>query len=314
MQQYFFCSNHAETTTATTTPTPPRMSTMKEGILNGSPSDLTDDLRFLLLDTSFSDVKFMVGPLKDTFHCHKCILSARCSKFREMFNNNTTAPGLDEESIVLLDTNSEHFRTLVRYIYTNSCTVNDGNVMDVLLLALEYQLPKLVEMCEKFIVQTVTTESVCHSMQAALSFKLDNLKRLLLAYFDTHTSQIVVSNEFNELSAEALEYILQSDGLCIDEYQLVMAVKSWATVNAVATGTPVWELAHKVVLNLRLPLLTPQELESVEHENSLTKFVSIEQISTAWKHIALRTPPNTSLETTLRSGSKSTKSFDMKGS
>lgn len=72
--------------------------------------------------------------------------------------------------------------------------------------------------------------------QAAVTFGLDNFKRTLLSFFEQHTREIFASKSFNELSDTTLSYILQSDDLNIDEFDLVKAVKGWAVVNAVSVS------------------------------------------------------------------------------
>lgn len=69
--------------------------------------------------------------------------------------------------------------------------------------------------------------------QAAVTFGLDNFKRTLLPFIEKNTAEIFNTKTFNELSDTTLSYILQSDELNMDEYDLLIAIRGWAVVNSV---------------------------------------------------------------------------------
>ena len=56
-----------------------------------------------------------------------------------------------------------------------------------------------------------------------------------MVYFDEHTHDIFNSATFKELSAPALSFVLKSNNLKMDEYEIYKAVRSWATINSVST-------------------------------------------------------------------------------
>uniref|UniRef100_A0A7M5XFC3 BACK domain-containing protein n=1 Tax=Clytia hemisphaerica TaxID=252671 RepID=A0A7M5XFC3_9CNID len=187
-------------------------------------------------------------------------------------------------------------------IYTNKCSINTDNVMPLLSMAMEYGMEQLIKICEKFISSSINIENACCSMQAAVTFGLDNFKRTLLPFIEQNTAEIFKTKSFNELSETTLSYILQSDELTMDEYDLMKAIKGWAVVNSVALGRPLSEISRTVVCNLRLSLLSAEELARLETENMKEHFIPVEQISMAWKHLALKTPLHSTLDTTPRKG------------
>uniref|UniRef100_A0A7M5XGM0 BACK domain-containing protein n=1 Tax=Clytia hemisphaerica TaxID=252671 RepID=A0A7M5XGM0_9CNID len=89
------------------------------------------------------------------------------------------------------------------------------------------------QICEKFISSSINIENACCSMQAAVTFGLDNFKRTLLPFIEQNTAEIFKTKSFNELSETTLSYILQSDELTMDEYDLMKAIKGWAVVNSI---------------------------------------------------------------------------------
>jgi len=275
----------------------------KEELVEGTAKGMERDMKSLVNARDFSDVSFLVGPEKVLFRGHKCILSARCSVFKSMCTEKDGNLAKDEP-LVLADMNPDIFTIVLEFIYTNCCRINENNVMDVLAVALEYNLEQLVKLCEKYVSELVTIETACSAMQAAVTFGLDNLKRTLLPFFEQHTSEIFQTKGFNELSDVTLSYILQSDELNMDEYEILKSIKSWAQVQSAALDVPIAEVTAKVIPNVRLPLLSPEELGQLETDNAKDVFVPIEQISVAWKHLAMRTPSNSTLETTPRKGTR----------
>lgn len=104
---------------------------------------------------------------------------------------------------------------------------------------------------------------------------------------------VVRTRGFHELSDTVLARVLRSDRLAVDELDLVQAVREWAHVSSVSAaqrgrggsqntppvpdaelgvlqavlGRPVPEVAALPVRELRLPLLAPSELATLESHN-----------------------------------------------
>ena len=70
--------------------------------------------------------------------------------------------------------------------------------------------------------------------QVAVTFELSSLSDKLMVYFDEHTVDIFNSVSLREMSAAALEFVLKSNNLRIDEFDIYEAVRGWATVNSVS--------------------------------------------------------------------------------
>jgi len=266
--------------------------------MQGSTTDMIKDMEVLINNKEFSDVKFAVGPKKVIFYGHRCILAARSQAFKQMLED------IFDEPYLISDMHPDIFFIILQFIYTNCCQINMKNVMHLLPAAMEYGMSDLVKICEEYIGESITIDTACDAMQAAVTFGLDHFKRTLLSFFEQHTKEIFSSKSFNELSDSTLAYILQSDELTMDEGELLKAVKGWAVVNSLATNRPIYEVSRTVVCNLRLPLLSAEDLGNLEAENAKERFIPVEQISVAWKHHALKTPINSSLETTPRKGTK----------
>ena len=100
------------------------------------------------------------------------------------------------------------------------------------------------------------------------------------------------------MSEDALAFILKSNGLRMDEIDIVEKVTEWATVRSarhhisfffnkiyadfflplyikVVLGTTLDEAAKNVMIHVRLPLLDPDVLSQQEKENQKKKYIPV---------------------------------------
>ncbi|KAL8178775.1 UNVERIFIED_CONTAM: hypothetical protein K2H54_056400 [Gekko kuhli] len=108
-----------------------------------------------------------------------------------------------------------------------------------------------------------------------------------LAFIENCAREVVHTRGFLELSQLAMQTILQSDCLAIDEVELIHAVQEWAHVGSAVLGSPVRDVAEGIVRELRLALLSPSELTTLEKENKKDQMIPIEILAEAWKMHAL---------------------------
>ncbi|KAL7985133.1 hypothetical protein Chor_003703, partial [Crotalus horridus] len=172
---------------------------------------------------------------------------------------------------------------------------------------------------------------------AAVAYGLLDLQTYCLAFIENYTQEVIQTRGFLELSEQAMQIILQSDNLAIDEVKLIHAVREWAHVGSAimkectalirfrgllasssykscnAEGyadilqenchsnlcwpcthslqavldRTVPDMARPVVPQLRLALLSPRELTSLEEENKKDQMIPVERFAEAWKTHAL---------------------------
>ncbi|XP_069794976.1 BTB/POZ domain-containing protein 19-like isoform X3 [Narcine bancroftii] len=242
-----------------------------------------------------SDVQFIVGKERKVVHAHRCILAYRCEAFSTMFAQQPLSCDAKEVDIpfVLSDVQPDVFLAVIEFLYTNCVMLSNKMALDVLTSAVEYGLDDLQKLCVDYISNTLTVESACEALQnfaiqwdnnvaedekvkvpadversmAAVTYRQTDMKDKCLAFIQSHTKSIVKTQGFHELSDPALLVILQSDLLTIDEPDLINFVREWAHVNSVVLDKTVPEIAKEVVHELRLFLLTPDELTILEAEN-----------------------------------------------
>ncbi|XP_063795517.1 BTB/POZ domain-containing protein 19 isoform X3 [Pseudophryne corroboree] len=254
-------------------------------------SALAAALRGLINNSQFSDVSFVVGKERRVIHAHRCVLACRCKVFHTMFSHQLqAAQSLHELQVpfVLADIQPDVFLAVIEFIYTNTVTLNSAIALEVLTSAVEYGLDDLRKICVAFISKTLTADMVCEALQAAVTYGQTDLKQRCLTFIEHHTREIIKTQSFRELSDLGVVCILQSDRLNIDEVPLIQAVRGWANVSSAVLDVSVSVVAQDVVRELRLCLLSPDELTTLERENAKDELIPEIQIAQTWKFHALK--------------------------
>ncbi|NXN40336.1 BTBDJ protein, partial [Rhinoptilus africanus] len=238
--------------------------------LQGEAAAFTAALRTLVNNPQFSDVTFVVGREQQKVFAHRCVLACRCQAFRGMFSQGLVGsedpPGSipPQGPFILGNVQPEVFLAVIEFLYTNSVTLNSHIALEVLTSSVEYGLQDLCKLCIKFIKDTLSVEQVCEALQAAVTYGQTDLQQHCLAFIEGCTAAVVRTRGFHELSDVVLAQVLRSDRLAVDELDLVQAVREWGHA---VLERPVPEVAALPVRELRLPLLAPKELATLESHN-----------------------------------------------
>lgn len=133
-------------------------------------NSLQPALQDLLASGLKSDVDIVTAD-NQIFHCHKCILMCRSSKFRAMFESEMQESATNR---VEVPTPSSVFSKLLTWIYTSAVKMPETveGVCQLLLLADEYFLSDLQVRCEDDLVGKIEPENVVSVMVAAQSLPL----------------------------------------------------------------------------------------------------------------------------------------------
>nr|XP_020638993.1 BTB/POZ domain-containing protein 19 isoform X4 [Pogona vitticeps] len=228
-------------------------------------------LRTLINNPEFSDVTFLVGKEQQEVFAHRCLLSSRCPAFHAMLSH----PQERQTPLILSHVQPEVFLAVIEYLYTNSITLNNLIALEVLTSSVEYGLDDLRKLCIEFIKDTLSVEQVCEAFQAAVAYEQEDFQKYCLGFIENCTQEVVKTRGFLELSDLAVQTMLQSNCLTIDEAKLVQAVREWAHVGSAVLGKSVKDVARPVVAGLRLALLSPSELTTLEEQNRKDQMIPV---------------------------------------
>mmetsp|Transcript_29680 Transcript_29680/g.33081 ORF Transcript_29680/g.33081 Transcript_29680/m.33081 type:complete len:221 (-) Transcript_29680:148-810(-) len=136
------------------------------------PNVMSRDFLSLLGDTELSDVSFNVNG--KVFYAHKCILVARSAHFKALLTG-----GMRESSqnVITMDGISpEVFEVVLTFLYSNTLTQTDGNMLEVLIASDRYLLGELKLLTEDVLLRAVN---------------VDNARTLYNAAFDVSANRLI---------------------------------------------------------------------------------------------------------------------------
>ncbi|XP_003388085.1 PREDICTED: BTB/POZ domain-containing protein 19-like [Amphimedon queenslandica] len=260
----------------------------RDAVCYGDPEAFASEMIQMINKKENGDVRFAVGEEKQVVYGHRCILAARCEVFRAMLS---VPPGNEASaSLVLSDIRPKIFLAVFEFIYSNCCSLSTHMVIDVMAAAIEYGLDGLTKLCVRFMRDSIQCSTVCEFIQAALTYQQTTLQEECLLFIEINTEEVFNSPGFNEMSEDALSFILKSDKLTMDEEDILMKVKEWAHVNSVVTGSTLSEVAKTVIQHIRLPLLDTEKLSEIEQQNAKDHFIPVTLIAASWRFHALKRP------------------------
>lgn len=165
-------------------------------------------LRSMLDDSETSDVDIIAGGTQECFHVHRCILSARSEVFRVMFTSNFKEKFTGR--VYIPDVESVVMREVLLHMYTDSLP---GKVFltdyasPLLLVALKYQLPCLLDCAETFLISCLTPECVSSMLVFAESICCSTLKKKTMMFIAQNSCKVMQLREFHELEGQLLEEV-----------------------------------------------------------------------------------------------------------
>ncbi|XP_034827610.1 leucine-zipper-like transcriptional regulator 1 homolog [Maniola hyperantus] len=201
---------------------------------------LHDDFGRILKSQQFCDVTLLVGVDQTAIFAHQAMLAARSqylrAKIKEAKENlaKRIAEGEEEATaecsyksrpqltIKLPEATPEAFRMILNYIYTDmidptekdedpASTANILLVMEVLRLALRFNIPRLRGLCARYLRANLDFSNVLQALHAAHHANLSGIKEYCLRFVvkDYNFTAIVMSPEFDQMEQKLMVEVIR---------------------------------------------------------------------------------------------------------
>uniref|UniRef100_A0A915MFX6 Methyltransferase HEMK2 n=1 Tax=Meloidogyne javanica TaxID=6303 RepID=A0A915MFX6_MELJA len=220
------------------------------GNVEGSPSPLIQE--------DCSDLTLIVEDQR--FPVHRVILAARSIYFHAMLFCGMRET--NENEITLVDTPADAFKALLKYIYTGKLQLKSLKldlVLDMLGLVHKYGFSDLEETIPEFLKH----------------YSIECLMTTCLDFIDNCATELLGTQAFIDLPAQALVKILSRNSFCAPEIEIFNAVKQW-----IETHPDEEPEFSSILAQIRLPLIKVNDLFEHVRESSL---ISPDQILDAIK-------------------------------
>ncbi|KAL4233057.1 BTB/POZ domain-containing protein 17 [Mactra antiquata] len=270
-----------------------------EKISNPSLETIENDKLFvnrfacLFNNERLSDIIVNVGD--DRFFAHKFILIV-CSEVFEVMLNEERWKESSQPEITLTEVEEciPVFFHFLRYMYTGSVGLTTDNVLPILLLADKYCMPALSNTCVEYmtchIVQSPDTNRTLSWYQYAKmtgnSILVDKCRKFILSNFDI----ILKTSDWTELlRTEVVEFLMSSDLVVSNEYDLWLQVKKWLLHDK--NVGELEENIEEVIPLLRFKMIPPKQLLEIEKSelHSTDEYGGIfkQKLNEAYRHHSL---------------------------
>lgn len=171
----------------------------------------------LFLNKPFlADVKFCVeGTI---VYGHKLILKSRSEVMAAMLGGAFRESDLDTE-IEIKDTTLQSFLALLEYLYTDHAPIEEGDSVEIMVLADRFCLPRLVTMCELYTTKKVDsliqkrvsdgTKDVINLLLTSQAYNAKQLADWCLHFISTNFSVFESTEEFELLQGDNRKHVIQ---------------------------------------------------------------------------------------------------------
>ncbi|XP_040183003.1 kelch repeat and BTB domain-containing protein 8-like isoform X2 [Rana temporaria] len=192
-----------------------------------------------------------------SFPCHRVVLASVSPYFRALFTCPMKEATLRE--VCLSDVPSSVLQTILRYIYTGEVHLTLDNVEELFIMSGRLQLMAIQDLCSRYLAKRIDNENCLWIYRLAHSHNHGILLEETMNHIGRNLSSLCGKEDFFHLAMDELVNILSSDELMVDsELTVYNIARSWWEYR-----TQDYPLAPELLKVIRLPLLTPDQLEKV---------------------------------------------------
>lgn len=179
-------------------------------------------------DKESSDIKLLVGPNQQLLYAHRFILVARSRVFRAMLTTDMSEG--THGYIVVDDVDIPIMTEVLHFLYTDIPPTRDclhTKAIPLLVVALKYDIPLLVEHCENFLTCRVDARNAVDVLVFADAVSSLTLRSKALYCIAQNASSIMQTKEFAELDEDLTQEAFSAiekfgkHGFCAPKIQFI---------------------------------------------------------------------------------------------
>ena len=221
-----------------------------------------EKLGTLDLDESNKDITLVAE--EEEHKAHKAVLQLIIPYFKAMFA--TECKESSEDVLTLPVVSSDGLKAIIEYAYSGKIHVNVESVQDILISADYLQCKNVVEICKKFIVDSIN-DKTCLSYYNLVTIYAEELQEFVKEFILWNFTDISQTEEFLDINQKHLIEILGATELhSQDEYKLYTAAQKWLDHNEAK-----YDVFMTVMTCIRFPLVPLEKLKEIEKDERLMK-------------------------------------------
>jgi hypothetical protein len=172
------------------------------------PQYVVDDHEELFLNSSLSDLQFLVKGHIAPINAHKVVLFFRNSYFKNMVRFGTAT---SQTAMIEVDNCSyEVFSMLLRFLYTGKVDITSEVAVELLRAASFYCVLELQKRAEEFLSREISVENVVNLLSISDECNAEDLKKNCVPFLLRHIHDVVRLPAFSEHRIQASEEVLKA--------------------------------------------------------------------------------------------------------
>lgn len=168
------------------------------------------------------DIVFVVD--SERIRAHKCILAALSAKYKTQFYGSQPDAG----EIHVRDISVAAFKLFIRFFYGKSTNLSLENISEILNLAKQCLVDRLVDKCSTYLRDSVTSNNMVWVYRLAILYDLKIVRTACEANIRSGIPRMFKSNDFLRCDQSVLIQILKIEPINCDEWELLKGCMSWA--------------------------------------------------------------------------------------
>ncbi len=188
-----------------------------------------------------------------TVPAHKAVLAASTPYFEAMFNGRfqeTNARVVEVKEVTFAG-----LKNVVEYIYTANIEISADNIEDILSAAHLLQMTDIIEECNVWMCEKLTTINCFDFLRLAEKFNIEPVETTITNFVLQNFVAVSQTEVFGNVSQEALCHYMMSDFLKtgMEEFAVYRAAKNWILKNNITDKTVICDIMR----NIRFALIPP---------------------------------------------------------
>ncbi|XP_048374586.1 actin-binding protein IPP-like [Sphaerodactylus townsendi] len=200
----------------------------------------------------------------ERFPCHRMLLVAINPYFRAMFSSSFRESR--EGEVLLKGIDPAIVQMVVTYCYTEEVVLRPEMAQDLFVAASRLQILPLLESCSRFLLERISVENCLSLYELGYAHNDPALHQQAESLVVLHFKQLSAEDQsFLNLNPCTVASIISLNNLMISsELVVYKAVLRWVMAQATSRRSFLTQLLR----NVRLPLLTQEELREVQSEST----------------------------------------------
>ena len=210
----------------------------------------------------FSDVILFTDD-GNTLYCHRNVLAAHSPYFNGLFTSAMKEK--DQELFDFTFFNASDFNEVINYMYTGQLTITNNNVMTLLEISDYLLMEALKQKVSLFVASHyLNVDTCCSILKVAQTYNSSALCRLTEEFICEEITEISQTEEFLEVDAEMVEWLVSKETLYVEERVLLGSIVRWFKRNDNTNKTELRRLLSYVHFQSIPNDIQPLEMRNLE--------------------------------------------------